>query len=144
MDNTIATTPTIFHPVSEGDLLRCWSAVDAADDYAQGANDRRESYVIPALREAYKVLHHAVTYAQQPGAFDPVLVKPLPTPFFDAAEAPSPELARLEVLRLANEMWGTLAVLHTGPQTYENLVRLHRLTSSLLSVLVLSVLMDRY
>lgn len=115
MDNTIATTPTIFLPVSEEDLLRCWSAVDAADDYAQ-----------------------------QPGAFDPVLVEPLPKPFFDAAEAPSPELARLDVLRLANEMWGTLAVLHTGPQTYENLVRLHRLTSSLLSVLVLSVLMDRY
>jgi len=138
------TTPIIFRPVSQEKLLSLWSTVDAADDFAQGANDRRESYIIPALREAATELRLAVTYAQQAGASDPGLDEPLPRRLFDPAEVPSPTLAREEVIKLAGEMWCALSIARSGPQTYENLTHLYRLTMSLLHTVALSVFMDRY
>jgi hypothetical protein len=60
MDHTL-TAASVSEPVSDGRFLRVWSAVDAADDYAQGVNDRRLTDVLSVLREATRDLFSALS-----------------------------------------------------------------------------------
>lgn len=105
MDHTTTTIPTI-PSFSHLQLCGIWSAVDAADDYAQGANDRRLTYVLPVLQEAARDLLVALSI-KLPEADSPFMPTSANTSQC-AAPAATVEatLCREAIFRLAGETWG--------------------------------------
>lgn len=142
MDHTTTTIPTI-PSFSHLQLCGIWSAVDAADDYAQGANDRRLTYVLPVLQEAARDLFVALS-STLPEAEPPCAPTSANTPQC-AAPAATVEatLCREAIFRLAGETWGALDLAMLGPQTRACLAHLLRLITSLTGLVALSLIWDQ-
>ena len=142
MDHTLTVAP-VSESVSDALFLRVWSAVDAADDYAQGANDRRLTDVLPVLREAARDLLPALS-APWPDAVPPFEPVSPNTPQV-AAPAVTAEatLCRAAIIRLAGEIWSALPSPSAGPQTRARLNHLLRLITSLFGLVSLSLYLDQ-
>lgn len=142
MDHTTTTIPTIpsFRHLQ---LCGIWSAVDAADDYAQGANDRRLTYVLPVLQEAARDLLVALS-CTPPEAGAPFVPASANTPQCAAPAATvDATLCREAIFRLAGETWGALDIAMSGPQTHACLAHLLRLITSLIGLVALSLIWDQ-
>ena len=142
MDHTTTTIPTI-PSFSHLQLCGIWSAVDAADDYAQGANDRRLTYVLPVLQEAARDLLVALS-TTLPEADAPFMPTSANTPQC-AAPAATVEatLCREAIFRLAGETWGALDLAMSGAQPHACLAHLLRLITSLTGLVALSLIWDQ-
>lgn len=142
MDHTLTVAP-VSESVSDALFLRVWSAVDAADDYAQGANDRRLTDVLPVLREAARdlLLALSLSWPDAEPPFEPVSPN---TPQV-AAPAVTAEatLCRAAIIRLAGEIWCALPSPNAGPLSCARLDHLLRLITSLFGFVTLSLLWDQ-
>ena len=130
MDHTTTTIPTI-PSFSHLQLCGIWNAVDAADDYAQGANDRRLTYVLPVLQEAARDLLVALS-TTLPEADAP----------FVPTSANTPQCAAPAATVEATLCREAIFIL-SGPQTHACLAHLLRLITSLTGLVALSLIWDQ-
>jgi hypothetical protein len=138
--NTVTTPPAILRPFGREQLRSLWSAVDAADDYAQGANDRRCAVIIPALQQAAWDLLFAVS-GERPEAL-PQAPQPATLMLHGDPLRTGASQCRQEIFRQVEDTWRALAGAWSGQQTHTCLAHLLRLVTSLLGLIVLSLIWD--